>query len=268
MAATHSAIFHGLGIGSKGVDTEIKKHVAVLFDIDDTLIDFDGSRVKVKWNGGDCVFWLNYLNALKKAGLEKSIQFHFGIATFKSPRGDDVSRAVLDDEHGIGSVLDKKLVYFTGAGEMSPGGHAKGKCKTEFALNIAKAEVKALNEDVWICDDVLEVCDTANASGYKSCYMSGLDSTESKMKNISKLSILDQQMLIHTLFESIFSVYGLLAALPQKPCPVINVKSSSVIGWAPSEAEMEGVKGLDEDEAAPEVVAKSFAFGATATDSV
>jgi hypothetical protein len=147
-----------------------KRHAIILFDIDDTLINFQKSLTgllthqdEIIWNGG-VETWRKYLKILQNVAVENNRQIYIGIATFKPTfntdpfhknnlmYGDVLSATVLEDEKyiqrypyiknlktgaGLKEFIDPALVYFT-----------NGECKTKVALKIAKnvIEEKYLQE--------------------------------------------------------------------------------------------------------------------------
>jgi hypothetical protein len=200
------------------------RHVILLIDIDDTLINWNRtadliSRFQtISWNGGVDV-WREYLRELKAVGKAHGIEIHFGIATYKmeknvtepSLRGDAISASVLEDEtwfsyfpgarkgSGLKNELDEDLVFFTNKN-----------CKVEYALKKAQAIVinreKAkgniitiADKDAALLDDQGDTCRDVNAKGFESFFAD----------NLSDLEYHAQLVRLAKIFQSIYERFKL-----------------------------------------------------------
>ncbi|MDR3492546.1 MAG: hypothetical protein P4M12_11010 [Gammaproteobacteria bacterium] len=130
------------------------RHAIILFDIDNTLINFSQScpiqdyltdqvDISIAWTGGTYKIWLDNINLLKQTAAEHGLELHIGISTYKKTyhtednkknnrRGDYISAAILEDETyinaheyhmikglgaglGLKEILNYDLIYFTSA---------------------------------------------------------------------------------------------------------------------------------------------------------
>ncbi|MEO8401697.1 MAG: hypothetical protein ABI597_07865 [Gammaproteobacteria bacterium] len=173
------------------------RHIILLLDIDDTLIDFDSSTTvdTVYWNGINSDSWKIYLNTLKKLAKEKGIEIHYGIATYKKAPGDLISGVVLKQ---LEDVLDPKLIFFTG-----------NQSKTTHALDKARAQIQAEYKskvpetDVWLFDDD-EMAKT-HATDKKYSFAKA---------DFQGLAPSDQRVALCGLFKPLYENLGLLEAMP------------------------------------------------------
>lgn len=177
------------------------RHVILLLDIDDTLIDFESSpsAKEIYWNGVNPSIWKTYLNTLKKTAHAKGIHLHYGIATFKPSREDVLAAAVIEE---LNDILDPNLIFFTA-----------GKKKTTHALSKAKIQVETEykitkpieTSDVWLFDDEEKVSIAhAKEEGYSAAHA-----------NFNHLTPTKQLEAMAHLFKPMYESLGLLDAMPK-----------------------------------------------------
>lgn len=142
--------------------SSIKPTICILFDIDDTLIDFDKSceTTTPAWTGGSPYAWLTQIEMLKKSAQEMDIDIHFGIATFKSIK-DNIATAVIDDV--FKDLLHENLIFFTES-------YSKVRYALNFAYTMMGLSRPISKEDVWIIDDQLRVIQETNSHGYRAIH--------------------------------------------------------------------------------------------------
>src|SRR5436190_5841868 len=84
-----------------------KKRI-IFLDIDDTLIDFNRSKIerKVVWTGGSVLYWQYFCRSIRILDKIWGYETSFGVITFKNgsrtrnakKRGDMLSRAVIGED--------------------------------------------------------------------------------------------------------------------------------------------------------------------------
>ncbi len=212
------------------------RHYVVLFDIDNTLIDFAAcTRSNVEWIG-NATLWQEYIELLKQCLDTDRTKVHIGIVTSKLryynkkgvnfQNGDVVSGAVIEDEFfishatikavglganlGLKRFLNPELIFFT-----------SGQCKIINALNHVKNILKKQLQckdllldkaNILLIDDYASTCELAIASGYQSICVAGL----------VQLDQVNREARVGSLFLKIFEMFNL-------PIPVKMLEAAGVV---------------------------------------
>lgn len=196
-------------------NTTSKHHVALFLDIDDTLIDFNKSKITagfdskpvphVSWISGSPDVFIKYLTAFKEGAAEKNIQVHIGIATFRA-KSDAISDEVLKtlrEANANNKPLLDELIYFTGTADEKEPTRYKKNCKVVNGMKLGKEKIESefkttiQNKDVWILDDEYSVFEAATRAGFQcsqAIKFAGIDKEEQIQK-------------IHDLFSPLFDEF-------------------------------------------------------------
>ena len=205
------------------------KHYVVLFDIDNTLINFNAyaGKSEIVWTGSLAI-WREYISLLIECFDTPMTKLHLGIATAKHEnhmnhptlqlKGDVISAAVVEDEDfinycgasviglgaglGIKKFLDKDLIIFT-----------NNQCKSKFALDVALQTIQKKIKDtdatidknnIMLIDDQELNCLAVKANGYKAICVG----------NLAKVNSQEAEEKIVSCFLKIFEIFDLF--IPMK----------------------------------------------------
>jgi len=148
----------------------------ILFDIDDTLMDFNYTD-SARWTGGTETRWQQACKAIKFLDIKHNTNTKFGLLTFKD-REDPLTDAVqgryvaggerpfkANETSGLKDFLDNSLVTFTAGGPKQDAMH-------KIMTNTKKTPHEITSpKDVWIVDDNrVAVCEMAAASGFTAIH--------------------------------------------------------------------------------------------------
>ena len=175
---------------SPAAPTQKSKRI-ILFDVDDTLIDFDDSLVGevplIRWTGGNAKKWQDFCAAIKKLDAIHGTETEFGLITFKT-KEDALVKGVLGnspytmaaDREGLKNYLNPDLIMYTD-------GYPKG-------AYLGQSDHRQLGADLWVVDDKLvEVCEDVTWRGFTAINADVV--RPDKRKEVKKLDEVINHML-------------------------------------------------------------------------
>lgn len=204
------------------------RHVAILTEIDDTLVHHLISKDRILWNGGGVDNWRRIFAAMTEAGKRKNILFHFGIATSRPEylneeyrnyglKSDYVYAAVVEDpthlttyendpifvknnikkDCGLKAWIDTNLIFFSNNQSKIP------HCLDKTVKTLEEKNIAIDKKDCWLLETNDSVRQEAKQAGFSESNAALLSRTTKPSAALAEL------------FLPIFKRYGIEDAFPE-----------------------------------------------------